>query len=71
MTFENNGKKFYQQVKGECTKTYQQPDEKETKQFWDEIWERREHNRNAEWMNNKQKEFERFKEGPKAKIHHE
>ena len=48
-TFQNKEKKFYQQVRGECTNTYQQPDDKETKQFRSKIWERREHNRKAEW----------------------
>ena len=45
--FQNNERKFYQQVRGECTKTYQQPDDKEIKQFWGQIWKLREHNRNA------------------------
>ena len=61
-------KKFYQRVGGDCTKTYQQPDDKETKQFWGKIWQPREHNRKAKWINNLGKELERLKEGPKAKI---
>ena len=47
-TFQNSEKKFYHQVGGECTNTYQQPDDKETKQFWRTIWEWREHNRKTE-----------------------
>ena len=31
-------KKFCLQA--ECTKTYKQPDDKESKQFWGKIWER-------------------------------
>ena len=33
-TFQNNEKKFYQQLGGGGTKTYQQPDAKETERFW-------------------------------------
>ena len=60
---------FYQQIKGECTKTYQQPDNEETKQFWYKIWEWREHNRKAEWISNIGKELEGLEETLKAKIH--
>ena len=49
-------------------KTYQQPDDKNAKQFWNKIWERREHNRRAEWISNMGKELEGLKGGPKAKI---
>ena len=44
-TFE----KIYLQLGEECTKTNQQPNDKETKLFWSKIWERREHNRKS-WM---------------------
>ena len=66
-TFQNHERKFYQQAKGECTKTCQQPDNKETKQFWNKIWERREHNRKAERVNNVEKQLE-LEEGPKGEI---
>ena len=33
MTFQNNERKFYQQMEGNDTKTYQQPDTKETERF--------------------------------------
>ena len=69
MTFQNNEKKFYLQVRVECTKTYQQLGDKETKQFWSKICKRREHNRKAEWISNMEKELEGPKEGPKVKIH--
>ena len=51
-------KQFYQQVGGECSKTNQQQDDKETKQFSSKIWERREHNRKAEWISNMEKELQ-------------
>ena len=37
--FQNNERKFYQQLAGDDTKTYQQPDAKETEPFWTEIWQ--------------------------------
>ena len=55
--FQNNNKKSYLQEGEECTKTYQHLDDKETKQFWRKIRERREHNRKAESIN-MEKEFE-------------
>ena len=36
-TFQNNERKFDQQLGGHDTKTYQQPDAKETEQFWTKI----------------------------------
>ena len=41
----------------------------ETKQFWDIIWERREHKRKFKWINNIKKESQGLEESPKAKIH--
>ena len=46
--FQNNVRKFYQQVDRECTRTNEQADAKEAKLFWSKIWERKEHNKNAE-----------------------
>ena len=37
--FQNNERKFYQQLRGSDTKTYQQPDAKETERFWRKIWQ--------------------------------
>ena len=51
-TFQNNERKFYQQLGGEDTKTYQQPDAKETQRFWTKIWQTKKHNQKAEWINN-------------------
>ena len=31
---QKQGKKFNQQIEGECTKIYQQLDDKDRKQFW-------------------------------------
>ena len=68
-TFQNNERKFYQQLRGSDTKTYQQPDIKETERFWTKIWQQKKHNENAEWINNITKELERLEEGPKTEIH--
>ena len=51
-TFQNNERKFYQQLVGSDTKTYQQPDIKETERFWTKIWQPKKHNENTEWINN-------------------
>ena len=36
-TFQNSERKFYQQLGGHDTKTYQQPDAKETERYWTKI----------------------------------
>ena len=51
------------------TKTYQQPDAKETEQFWTKIWQPKKQNEKAEWINNIITELEGLKESPKAEIH--
>ena len=38
-TFQNNERKFYQQLGGCDTKIFQQPDAKETERFWTKIWQ--------------------------------
>ena len=50
-------------------KTYKQPDAKETGQFWTKIWQSREQNEKAKWINNMTKELEGFAEGPEAEKH--
>ena len=65
-TFQNNERKFYQQLGGSNTKTYQQPDIKE---ILDKIWQPKKHNENAEWINNITRELEGLKEGLKMEIH--
>ena len=61
-TFQNNKRKFYQQLGGHDTKTYQQPDAKETEQFWTKIWQPKKHNDTT-------RQLEGLEEGPKAEIH--
>ena len=43
-TFQNNERKFYQQLVGHDTKTYQQPDAKETERFLTKIRQPKKHN---------------------------
>ena len=66
---QKNERKFYQKLGGHVTKTYQQPDAKETERFWTKIWQRQKYNENAEWMNNIVRELERLEEDSKAEIH--
>ena len=68
-TFQNNKRKFYQQLGGSDTKTYQQLDAKETERFWAKIWEPKKHNENAEWINNITIDFDGLKEGPMVEVH--
>ena len=68
-TFQNNERKFYQQLRGDDNKTYQQPDAKETERFWIKIWQPKQHNEKAEWINLITRELEELEEGPKAEIH--
>ena len=49
-------------------KTYQQPDIKETEQFWTKIWQLKKHNENAESINNITRELDGLEEGPKTEI---
>ena len=67
-SFENNERKCYQQLGGSDTKTYQQPDIKETERFWTKKWQPKKHNENAEWINNITRELDGLK-GPKMEIH--
>ena len=68
-TFQNNERKFYQHLGGNDTKTYQQPDIKETEWFCTKIWQPKEHNKNTEWINNITRELDGLEEGPKMEIH--
>ena len=68
-TFQNNERKFYQQLEGSDTKTYQQPDIKETERFWTKIWQPKKHNENAEWINNITRDLDGLEEGPEMEIH--
>ena len=68
-TFQNNERKFYQQLGGHDTKTYQQPYARETEQFWTKIWQLKKHNEKAEWINDMTRELEGLEEGLKVEIH--
>ena len=68
-TFQNNERKFYQQLGEHDIKTYQQPDAKETERFWTKIWQPKKYNEKAEWINNMTRELEGLEEGSKAEIH--
>ena len=50
--FQNNERKFYQHLGGHDTKTYQQPDARETERFWTKIWQPEKHYVKVEWINN-------------------
>ena len=65
---KKNERKFYHQLGGHDTKTYQQPDAKETKRFWTKIWQPKMHNENAEWINDMTRELEGLKEDRKEKY---
>ena len=67
--FQNNERKFYQQLGGHETKRYQQPDAKESEQFWTKIWQLKKHNEKAEWINDMTRELKGLEEGSKAEIH--
>ena len=67
-TFVKIERKFYQQVGGENTKTHERPDAKETKQFGSKIWEHKEYNRMAEWINNMKKKLQGLEEDLEANI---
>ena len=69
-TFLNNERKFSQQFGGSDTKTYQQPDVKETERFWTKkIWQPKKHNENAEWIKNIARELVELEEGSKTEIY--
>ena len=68
-TFQNNERKFYQQLGGDNNKTHQHPNAKETERFWTKMWQPKQHNEKAEWINHITKELEQLEEGPKTEIH--
>ncbi len=51
---------------GDDNKTYQQPDAKETERFWTKIWQPKQQNEKAEWINHITRELEQLEE---AEIH--
>ena len=42
---------------------------KSGKRFWSKIWERKDHNKKAEWTNNMETELRILEEGPQVNIH--
>ena len=54
---------------GDDTKTYPQPDAKETRRFWIKIWQRKKktYNEKAKWINNMTRVLG-LEEGPKAET---
>ena len=68
-TFQNYERKFYQQLGGDETKTYQQPNSKETERFWTKIWQLKNHDKKDAWINNMARELEGLEKVPKAEIH--
>ena len=56
--------KTFQQLGGSDTKTYQQPDAKETERFW----EAKKHNENGDWIINITRELDGLEEAPKWKY---
>ena len=63
-----NKREFYQQFRGNDTKTYQQLDAREAEQFLSKIYGNQEKIKKAEWISNMAKKLG-LQEGPKAKIH--
>ena len=56
-------------MEGYDNKTYQHPDAKETERFWTKIWQPKQHNEKAKWINHITTELEQLEEGLKAEIH--
>ena len=51
--FKQDQKRFYQELNGKARNENVIPDADESKKFWSDIWSvGKEHNRNAEWLNN-------------------
>ena len=57
-------RKFYLQVGEENANIVQEPDAKEEKRFWRKVSERRDHNKEAEWINSMEKKFQSVEESP-------
>eukprot|EP00112_Aurelia_sp_Birch-Aquarium-sp1_P022216 Seg6175.2 transcript_id=Seg6175.2/GoldUCD/mRNA.D3Y31 product="hypothetical protein" protein_id=Seg6175.2/GoldUCD/D3Y31 len=68
--FRNNESRFYQQLNNdELNKENATPDADESKQFWSEIWGKEvEHNREAEWLSDFNKEMEDIRKQQRVEI---
>ena len=54
---------------GDDNKTHQKLNAKETERFWTKIWQPKQHNGKAEWINHITRKLEQLEEGPKAEIY--
>ena len=55
--FRTSQKQFYQQINGEVRQNDITPDAEESRLFWSDIWDNpKEHNQNAEWLENVKRE---------------
>ena len=68
-TFQNNENKFYEQISGTKTNAVEHPDAIEAKVFWNNNWEKKEHNKPSKWFSNIKNELKEIEEGPVASIH--
>ena len=69
-TFQNNERKFHQQLGRNDNKIYKQLDAKETQRFWTKIPQpKKKHKEKAEWINNMTSELKGLEEVSKAEIH--
>ena len=70
-TFQNNERKFCQQLGGDNTKNIPTTVSQRNRTILDEniATKKKKHNERAEWINNMTRELEGFEEGPKAEIH--
>ena len=69
--FKNNQGKFYRELNsgGRNYETTEVPDKKEAQEFWGSIWgERKDHEKDAEWLENFKRYFEYKEEQEKGEI---
>ena len=64
MKTENSTNKSEENARGRSNNRIQN-----YKTIWNQVWEHKEHNRNAEWINNMKKELQGLEEGPKADMY--
>ena len=68
-TFQNNEKKFYEQINESKTNTSEPPNSTEAEKFWTDIWKRKEHNKKSKWISDIKNELMEIEEGPVASVH--
>ena len=57
-TFQNNERKFYEQLGRERAKTVHEKDAREAKRFWNTVLEGRDHNKEVKWIDSMEKELQ-------------